>query len=202
MKPVKYSYQLIIALLLLLSGCGSQDSKVVLLKDSLIVAFGDSLTKGIGTSLENSYPAVLENELGIRVVNEGMPGETSAEGLLRLKAVLERHRPTLVILCHGGNDILRKLPRESLKNNLSQMVELIHSYGSDVLLVGVPEPAISLSALPLYADVAEQYLLVSELNALPDLLESPNMKSDRVHLNTQGYRQLALALSAKIDVIH
>lgn len=166
------------------------------------MAFGDSLTRGTGTTLQNSYPAVLENKLGIPVVNEGIPGETSTEGLIRLKSVLEEHRPTLVILCHGGNDVLRKHSREKLKNNLSEMITLIQSYGSEVLLVGVPEPAIALSSLRLYEELAEEYLLVSELNALPDLLEDPALKSDRVHLNTQGYRKLAMALSEKIEVIY
>lgn len=187
-------------LLLVVSGCAQKETRILLLQDSLVVAFGDSLTKGTGTDENNSYPAVLQSELGVPVINAGVPGEISRTGLLRLQTTLETHRPTLVILCHGGNDILRKRSRDELKDNLISMVELIHSYGSQVLLVGVPEPSLSLSALPLYQDIAQQYQLVSELEALPDLLENPAMKSDRVHLNAQGYRALALAIAQKIDV--
>jgi len=86
----------------------------------LILAFGDSLTYGFGTARpeRESYPARLEALTGQPVVNAGVNGETSAEGLRRIDRLLERHRPGLTLLCLGGNDILRGLPRDRLKQNL------------------------------------------------------------------------------------
>ncbi len=183
-----------------LSGCSQQVDKVVLLPESVIVAYGDSLTFGTGVSPQDSYPSVLQQELGITVINQGVPGETSSSGLKRLEGVLKTYRPHLVILCHGGNDILRGLSEAALTQNLEQMIELVHSYNAEVLLVGVPNPSIFLSALPLYEELATKHQLPLDSESLPDLLGSPAMKSDRVHLNEAGYRALALALSEKIEV--
>lgn len=73
-----------------------------LFPDSIIIAFGDSITHGTCVSRQNSYPVVLQDILGIKVINEGVPGETISEGLKRLPGVVEKHLPQLVILCEGG----------------------------------------------------------------------------------------------------
>lgn len=64
------------------------------------------MTFGTGAAPEESYLAVLERLVGRRVVNEGVPGEITDEGLERLPEVLKREKPTLLILCHGANDLL------------------------------------------------------------------------------------------------
>ena len=107
---------------------------------AIILAFGDSLTYGTGAEREASYPAVLEQLTGLPVINAGVPGEVTAQGLARLPGLLERHRPALVILCHGGNDMLRRENAEAIYSNLEAMVDLVRAHGAEVLLVGVPQP--------------------------------------------------------------
>ena len=182
-------------------GCSSESQKIQLTQDSVILAFGDSLTRGTGAGLADSYPNNLQEILGLTVLNEGIPGETSGKGFERLETLLASTSPDLVILCHGGNDILKRLPLDNLENNLAQMIELIQSHGAQVILLGVPKPSIILSALPLYEKLANEYTLVSDLTSLSNLLEQPSMKSDRVHLNANGYRKLALNIARKIEVI-
>ena len=63
---------------------------------------------GNGVAQINSYPAVFSQETGYKVINAGLPGEITAAGVLRLLGLLQRYNPDLVIICHGGNDILRR----------------------------------------------------------------------------------------------
>ena len=72
------------------------------------------------------------------MINAGIPGEISEEGLARLLILLTECKPDLVVLCHGGNDILRRLDKTKLADHLEQMVGLIKDSGADVIIVGVP----------------------------------------------------------------
>lgn len=101
---------LMICLACILMGCES--SRLEPLKEGdVILAFGDSLTVGVGTQKQNSYPSVLARLTGTTVINAGVSGETTAEGLVRLSRLLDEHRPGLLILLEGGNDILRSPAR-------------------------------------------------------------------------------------------
>lgn len=185
---------------LLLSACGGGDRDALHLPrldaDASILAFGDSLTHGSGADRAQSYPAVLENLIGYRVINAGVPGETTAQGLERLPGVLDRTQPALVILCLGGNDMLRKQDRARMKDNLAQMIELIRGRGIGVVLLGVPEPrVIGLATEISYLELASQFQLPLESLALPDILGDDARKSDRIHPNARGYADLAAAVA-------
>ena len=181
--------------LIFLSACSEQNGLNPLRPDSLILAFGDSLTYGTGAAPDDSYPSSLEKITGLTVINAGIPGEVSAEGLRRLPDQLKKYRPDLVIICHGGNDILRKLPFEQVEKNLRAMITLSREAGADVVLVAVPKFGLWKSSPDFYIRVANDLKVPMEQSILPTLEFDPAMKSDAIHFNKPGYRKFAEALT-------
>lgn len=188
----------LLATLLLLAGCDSTPPIRPLAPGATVLAFGDSLTHGNGASADQSYPAVLAELLEVQVVNAGVPGEVSADGRKRLPEVLEKLQPQLVILIHGGNDFLRRLDIAQAKENLRAMIEMSRQQGADVVLAGVPQLGLFISPAPFYAELAEEYQLPFLNDTLSDILKDRSMKSDTIHPNAAGYRQLAEELAELI----
>jgi lysophospholipase L1-like esterase len=187
---------LFVCLLLLLSACGERVPALPALPaDAVILAFGDSLTHGNGAGRGQSYPAVLAHLTGREVINAGMPGEISAMARTRLPGLLERHRPALLVLCHGGNDLLRRLDGRVLRENLEAMILDAQARNIPVVLLGVPEPRLfGLSPADLYAELAEQHTLVYEGEVLAEVESDHRLKSDAIHPNAEGYRRIARAV--------
>ena len=164
-------------------------------QDAVVLAFGDSLTYGNG-AVAQAYPVQLQTLIGRKVINAGVSGEVSAQGLRRLPKLLEMYEPSLVILCHGGNDILRRSSKEKLKANLIAMIELSRKSGAQVLLVGVPGfGLLGLSTVPLYEEVAEEQNVLYEGAVLEKIENETSLKSDRIHPNSLGYGLMAEAFA-------
>ena len=179
------------------AGCSrSQPELPVLETNATVLAFGDSITRGNGASARESYPVVLGELIGRRVVNAGKAGELSRDGLKRLPGLLASYGPRLVILTHGGNDLLRLMDQRETEENLRQMILLIQRQGVSVVLVGVPAPGIMLSPPGLYANLAEQFNLPYEDDVLSYVYTRASLKSDPIHPNARGYRKLAQSLAA------
>ena len=120
---------------LLPAGCGDQPELPALAAADVILAFGDSLTYGTGAREDESYPAVLARLSGHEVVNAGVSGEISAEGVARLGGVLDEYRPGLLLLCHGGNDMLRQMDSKAMENNLRAMIHQAQERNIPVILL-------------------------------------------------------------------
>ena len=179
---------------LLGAGCDKEPRIAPFGQDAVVLAFGDSLTYGTGVPAGQSYPEVLSQLLGRPIVNVGVPGEVTSAGLTRLPAMLERYHPSLVVLCHGGNDFLRHLDQEETRSNLKAMVNMIRSHGADVILIGVPKLGFGLEVPKLYASIAEEAAVPLEKGILLKLLSDNSMKSDAIHPNATGYRMMAEAV--------
>jgi len=182
--------------LALAAGCSESVPQLSPLGASdVIVAFGDSLTYGTGAQERESYPAVLGRLIGRPIVRAGVPGEVTAEGLRRLPSVIDEHRPRLVIICLGGNDMLRKIGEGEIKRNLRDMLKLLRQRGIAAVLVGVPKPALVMSAPAFYSELAREFGVPYEPDIVSAVLYAADMKADPIHPNAKGYRKIAEALA-------
>ncbi|MGF1614410.1 MAG: arylesterase [Gammaproteobacteria bacterium] len=201
MDPARF-LSLSLSLLLLatlLTACGGAEPRLPRLADGdAVLAFGDSLTYGVGASPDQAYPAVLQALIGKPVVNAGVPGETTGEGLKRLPQALDEHQPKILLLCLGGNDRLRRLPAAETAANLRAMVALARERGVAAVLIGVPEPRLFGGAPAFYETIAEEFGLPYESKIMDEVLRDPSLKSDVIHANAAGYRRIAEALAAQL----
>jgi acyl-CoA thioesterase I len=167
----------------------------------LIAAFGDSLTAGYGVDMDSSYPADLQRELDAagykyRVVNLGISGETTKDGLARIDQVLAM-KPAIVVLEFGGNDGLRGVPVALSKANMDAMLsKLVHS-GVKVALAGITLPP-QYSAPYIkdfnatYPALAKQYDVPLLPFVLQDVYGVPgSIQPDGIHPTAQGCKQVA-----------
>ena len=180
-----------------LAGCGrSQGKAQPVPAGSTVLALGDSLTYGTGASAETSYPTVLAELTGWNVVNAGVPGDTSAQALARLPALLAEHQPKLVIVSIGGNDFLRKLPESDTHAHVHAICKQSLDAGAQVLLVAVPRATVAaalgqMTDHALYAEVAKDLKIPLQREAWGEVLAQPDLRADAVHANARGYAQFA-----------
>ena len=161
-----------------------------------IVVLGDSLTAGYGLPPTQSYPYLLQQKLNdagyaFEVVNAGVSGDTSAGGVRRLDWALEGD-VKLLIVALGGNDGLRGLPVDEMKQNIDRIIARAREKEIGVILAGMEAPP---NYGPEYAsafrkafqDLARQHgvplipFLLSGVAADPDL----NLQ-DGIHPNSRG----------------
>ena len=127
-----------VALGLTLSGrVGSQPPALLVLGDSLSAAYGIATEAGWVSLVQRR---VEERGLEFQVVNASTSGETTAGGLSRLPGLLETHRPQVLVIALGANDGLRGFAFETVRTNLSRMIQLATEAGSRVLLAGIRLP--------------------------------------------------------------
>lgn len=165
-----------------------------------IVVFGDSISAGFGLDAGQSFPDLLQQDLdnrGIRyhVVNMGVSGDTTQDGLARLPMALAA-KPAIVLLELGGNDGLRGIPPSVMQANLAQMIEAFQGIGAKVVLAGMSLPpnygaAFIAKFQAVYKDLAAKY----KVTLIPFLLDGVGghdefMQRDGLHPNAAGARKV------------
>ena len=111
----------------------------------VLLVLGDSLSAGYGLAPEEAWPVLLGQRLAAteyraQVVNASISGETTAGGLARLPALLETHRPTVVVIELGANDGLRGLPIEQVRSNLLALARASRAAGAKVVVLPMRVP--------------------------------------------------------------
>jgi acyl-CoA thioesterase-1 len=165
-----------------------------------IVVFGDSISAGFGLDTGQSFPDLLQKDLDARgvqyrVVNMGVSGDTTQDGLARLSMALAE-RPKIVLLELGANDGLRGIPSSVMQANLAQMIEAFQGAGAQVVLAGMtlppnygPEFIRKFDAV--YTGLASKYnvklipFLMAGVGGHDDL-----MQRDGLHPNAAGARKV------------
>ena len=175
----------------------------------VIVCFGDSLTAGLGLDAGQSYPDLLQHELDAhryryRVVNLGVSGETTLDGLARIGMVLEE-KPVVVVLEFGANDGLRGQPVPNIEHNLAEMIESLQKAGLQVLLAGITlPPNYGMDYIhrfdAAYRELAAKY----KVPLIPFLLvnvagNARLMQRDGLHPNAEGTRTVAATVFQALE---
>jgi acyl-CoA thioesterase I len=168
----------------------------------VIICFGDSLTAGHGTETGHAYPDYLQKLLDsrgyhYRVINRGIDGNTTKDGVNRLKDVLSLH-PQIVVVEFGGNDGLRGIPITTTRQNLDQIVAALGKSGTKILLAGItlppnygPDYIRQFNAT--YTDLAQKYHVPLIPFLLKNVYGTPgSMQDDGIHATAQGNQQVAL----------
>lgn len=176
----------------------------------VILSVGDSLTFGLGVPADKTWPALLETKLkadghpGVKVINAGSSGATTAFGVSTLKFHLKRGKPDLIIYALGANDGLRGIDPATTQKNLSTAMELIQAQGVKVLLLGMKAPPNYGEKFP--KDFESSFVKVKEKYKpafVPFLLEGVAGKvelnqADGIHPNEKGYEQILSLIYPKV----
>lgn len=186
----------------LLVGCDAAPKYAALPPGASVLALGDSVTYGTGATAGEDFPSRLAVLSRWEVHNYGVPGDTTAGAQARLATALDETQPKLVILEIGGNDFLRRRPEAEVKQNIRNMLQTIKQKRIAVLLVAVPRFSLmgaAVGSLPdagLYAELAAEENVPLAPETFADVLSDPALKSDQIHPNAAGYRQLAEGIAA------
>jgi len=186
----------------LLVGC-SKEKLSKINPSSNIIAFGDSLTFGYGAPENKSYPEILKKIIHINVINEGVNGNTTKDGVDRITDVIDEYNPSLIIIGLGGNDMLRKVSESEIRTNLIKMINISKSKKIQVVLLAIPKP--STLALVGYLNDAEFYKEIAKENKVilidgvySTWLSKKEYKSDMIHLNEMGYEKVAEQIAEEL----
>lgn len=164
-----------------------------------IVAFGDSLTAGYKMADADSYPAQLASLVGRDILNRGVSGDSTAEGLARLDRDVLAENPGVVLLSLGANDMLRRQSIEATFANLRRIIDRIQARGALVILIGVEGfPMVHGDYGERYRALARETGCVYVDDILDDVFGDPALMYDQIHPNAAGYARIAQRLESEV----
>jgi lysophospholipase L1-like esterase len=162
-----------------------------------VIAFGDSLTEGYRVDPGQGWPEQLSAIVGRPILNRGVSGNTTGDALERLERDVLAQDPRVVLVCLGGNDMLRRMPADQQFDNLRTIIRRIQDKGALVVLIGTEGYRILSQE-----DYGARYeALARETGAayVPDLLKGVlrdrTLMLDEIHPNALGYAKIARRLA-------
>jgi acyl-CoA thioesterase-1 len=156
-----------------------------------VVMLGDSLVEGVGASPGRDLPALVADRIGRPVLNAGHRGDTAAAALDRLASDVVSRDPRVVIVLVGGNDFLRRIPRDETLSGLGAIVERVRARGAGVVIVGVSLGIVTDQYGKLYEDLARRTGSAFVPDVLGGILGHGELMSDQLHPNDRGYAIMA-----------
>ncbi|MFP6795860.1 MAG: arylesterase [Pseudomonadales bacterium] len=165
-----------------------------------VVVMGDSISAAYGIQREQGWVALLDQRLrkqsaAANVINASLSGETTAGGRIRMKRILDAHKPDIVILELGGNDGLRGYPVASIRENMEVMAKLARDHGAAVIILGMAIPA---NYGPRYTNAFRAVFIETALETDSVLVPFPDgiatvdelMQADGIHPNAKAQLKL------------
>jgi acyl-CoA thioesterase-1 len=190
-----------LALLLILCACRGERFDTIRNVGSAgetIICFGDSLTEGVGAEPGEEYPTILSRLLGMRVLNAGHRGDTTARALQRVRTSVVDKNPRLVILLLGGNDFLRQVPTRETRENLKEIVRRIQAHGAMVVIAGIKLGFFTDEYGPIFEETAAEFGAIYIPQVMKGIFNDTKLRSDQIHPNSDGYRLIAERIAEKI----
>ncbi len=188
-----------------LASCGKDIQKYPAIPaGATVLILGDSLSYGTGANTGEDYPTLLAKSTGWNIINEGIPGDTSAGGLVRLPSLLEQHQPKLLIVELGGNDFLRHTAQTETITNLKAILVEAKAKSVTTILVAIPEISAlkaavgSLSDHPLYEALAKETNTPLITDVFSEVLSDRALKADQIHANAKGYAEVSEQFGEKL----
>ena len=184
---------------LILTSCNETNR----LKDvNKILLFGDSLMSGYGLKENQALSVILENDLkeagyDIQVINGSVSGDTTEDGLNRVKEYTSDNDLDLIVLGLGANDMLRRINPDQTENNLRNIIEVIKDNNIKIILAGMKaSPTNGLGYKKKFDDIFPKLSKEYSLNLIPFLLEkvalNPKLnQSDGIHPNYEGAKMIS-----------
>jgi lysophospholipase L1-like esterase len=156
-----------------------------------IIAFGDSLVQGVGASPGRDMVSILSRRLGVPIVNAGRSGDTTGAALARLDSAVLSRNPRIVMVLLGGNDMLRRVPRATMFENLDAIVTRIRARGAAVILVSVEIGFGTGVDGRSYEELAERTSSALVRDVLDGIFGRQALMADGIHPNDRGYEIVA-----------
>lgn len=168
--------------------------------DRPIVAYGDSITAGRGARPGCGWPALLSQRLGLPVLNLGRGGAMASDGLAGFDELVLPHRPGLVILAFGGNDLLRKRPPAEVFADLSALTGRVHACGAVAVLVGLRGSWLfGIDYITPFRSLALERGAALVPSILDGIWGNPLRMADAAHPNARGYAVMAQRIGGVVE---
>lgn len=175
----------VLCLLFMMISCSNNNH----IKISSIICFGDSLTQGYGATENKTYPYFLQQLTNINVINKGINGNTSKDGLDRIDDILKIQN-AVVIVEFGANDFFQQIPLNETKKNIEQIVDKLQNAGNIAVIVSTEDGQLK-NQYNMLKKIAKEKKVLFIDGILNEIWTDRNLFYDDIHPNSKGYKLVA-----------